>query len=50
MAIIMRSNGQKRDQGDNKKQIYLGWLWISCCININQRCPEYGQRTEGPRL
>lgn len=27
MAIIMRSSGQKRDQGDNRKQIYT---WVGC--------------------
>ncbi len=31
MAIIMRSNGQKRDQGDNRKQLYT---WVGCGLVI----------------
>ena len=31
MAIIMRSNGQKRDQGDKRKQLYT---WVGCGMVI----------------
>ncbi len=49
MAIIMRSSGQKRDQGDNKKQIYT---WVGCglvaVLTLVSVVPNMGSEPKAP--
>lgn len=49
MAIIMRSSGQKRDQGDKKKQIYT---WVGCglvaVLTLISVIPNAGSEPKAP--
>lgn len=49
MAIIMRSSGQKRDQGDKKKQIYT---WVGCglvaVLTLISVVPNMGSEPKAP--
>ena len=49
MAIIMRSNGQKRDQGDKRKQIYT---WVGCglvaVLTLISVIPNSGSEQQAP--
>jgi len=49
MAIIMRSSGQKRDQGDKRKQIYT---WVGCSLvmilTLISVIPNMGSEQKAP--
>lgn len=49
MAIIMRSSGQKRDQGDKRKQIYT---WVGCglvgVLTLISVIPNMGSEPQAP--
>ena len=49
MAIIMRNNGQKRDQGDKRKQIYT---WVGCglvmVLTLISVVPNMGSEQKAP--
>ena len=49
MAIIMRSSGQKRDQGDKRKQLYT---WVGCglvgVLTLIGVLPNAGREPQAP--
>ena len=50
MAIIMRSSGQKRDQGDKRKQLYT---WVGCglvgVLTLIGVLPNAGREPQAPQ-